>query len=66
MISNFVFAVVVQNGGMLGSRKGVNLPGIVVDLPALSDKDKKVNNFLIMTLLNSAGMTSRIHKSTSK
>src|SRR5947209_3324496 len=31
----------VINGGMLGEHKGINLPGIAVRVPSLTDKDEK-------------------------
>lgn len=37
----------VQNDGVLGAHKSVNVPGVHIDLPALSEKDKKNINLAI-------------------
>ena len=37
----------VQNDGVLGSRKSVNVPGVHIDLPALTDKDIRNINLAI-------------------
>ncbi|MGN1263511.1 MAG: pyruvate kinase [Prevotella sp.] len=37
----------VQNDGVLGSRKSVNVPGVHIDLPSLTEKDVKFINLAI-------------------
>ena len=36
-----VLECLVQNDGVLGSRKSVNIPGVKLNLPSLTDKDKR-------------------------
>lgn len=61
---------VVVNGGKVGSRKGVNLPGVKVNLPALTEKDIAdlkfgiANEFDIVaaSFIRSASDVTRIRK----
>jgi len=34
----------IVNGGMLGESKGINLPGVLVRTPSLTDKDSKISS----------------------
>lgn len=45
--SNFGLKCKVTDGGLMKSRRHVNLPGIRVNLPAITDKDKKDIKFAI-------------------
>jgi pyruvate kinase len=37
----------VINGGMLGERKGINLPGVALPIPSLTDKDRRDLQFAV-------------------
>ncbi len=36
-----IVEVIAENDGMLGSRKSVNIPGVRVDLPAVTERDRR-------------------------
>jgi pyruvate kinase len=37
----------VVNGGLLNERKGINLPGVALPIPSLTDKDRRDLNFAV-------------------
>lgn len=45
--SDTVLNCIVHNDGMLGSRKSINVPGIRIDLPSVSEQDKRAIKYAI-------------------
>ncbi len=39
-VSNKEIKCLIKNGGMIKNKKGINVPGVYINLPALSEKDK--------------------------
>lgn len=40
-IANDIVSAISRNDGILGSRKSVNLPGVAIDLPAVTERDRR-------------------------
>ncbi|MDR3585396.1 MAG: pyruvate kinase [Desulfosporosinus sp.] len=38
-VDNKIIRTIIRNGGVLKSQKGVNVPGAIIDLPAVTEKD---------------------------
>ena len=38
-VDNEIIRTIIRNGGVLKSQKGVNVPGAIIDLPAVTEKD---------------------------
>jgi pyruvate kinase len=47
----------VVNGGMLGEHKGINLPGVALSIPALTEKDRKDLEFGLSHGVNAVALS---------